>query len=67
MNNMDLLSKGYEHLTEKLGLVDAERFIALIISEPFNYTEWRKENLFEGLTIRELSKKAMEHRNSIKD
>jgi hypothetical protein len=67
MNSRALLSQGYEYLTEKFGLVDAERFIALIISEPFDYTEWRRENLFEGLTVRELSEKAMQYRNSMTD
>jgi hypothetical protein len=66
MNNTTLLNKGYEYLTEKFGLVDAERFIALIISEPFDYTEWRK-TLFDGLSVSELSQKAMQHRKSSED
>ena len=39
--------------------VDAERFITLISREPFDYTEWQR-NLFEGMSVRELSKKAMQ-------
>jgi hypothetical protein len=30
-------------LVEKFGLVDAERFVALINKESFDYTEWRRD------------------------
>jgi len=62
MNNVTLLSKGMECLMKNLGLVEAERFISLIQSERFDYTEWRKDNLFVGLTVSELSEEAMKHR-----
>lgn len=52
--------EGMNILIEKLGKVDAERFISLIIKEPFDYTKWQ-ENLFEGLTVKELSDKAMDY------
>jgi hypothetical protein len=29
-------------LSEQLGLVEAERFVALMRREPFDYTEWRQ-------------------------
>lgn len=45
-------------LLEGLGKVDAERFISLIINEPFDYTKWQKD-LFSGMSVRELSKNAM--------
>lgn len=56
-----LLSAGMEALIKNLGTVEAERFIALIIREPFDYTEWRKENLFKDMTIEQISKEAMEY------
>ena len=46
--------KGFKALSNALGPVDAERFIALILKEPFDYTEWQKD-LFEGKSIEELS------------
>ncbi len=46
---------------KSLGEVDAERFIALIQREPFDYTEWQR-NLWEGQSIEEISHKAMELR-----
>jgi hypothetical protein len=51
---------------ENLGLVDAERFIFLISSERFDYTEWRRENLFKDMTIEEISRAAMEYRHSVR-
>jgi hypothetical protein len=62
MNSRTLLSKGMECLTKHLGLVEAERFIALLSSEPFDYTEWRGKNLFIGMTVEEISQNAMEYR-----
>ncbi|GHT37192.1 hypothetical protein FACS189427_09840 [Planctomycetales bacterium] len=34
--------EGMRILAENLGLVEAERFIALVIREPFDYTEWQR-------------------------
>jgi hypothetical protein len=62
MNSRTLLDKGFECLTKQLGLVEAERFIALINAEPFDYTEWRKKNLFPDMTVEELSRAAMQYR-----
>lgn len=49
--------KGFELLTENLGLVEMERFIMLINREKFDYTKWRQE-LFEDMTLEDLSIKA---------
>ncbi len=53
-----LRSEGMKVLLEKLGRVDAERFIALIIKEPFDYTKWQSD-LMKDISVRELSSKAM--------
>ena len=53
--------KGVQILAEYLGDVEAERFIALIQREPFDYTKWRK-GLDEYLTIEGISQRAMELR-----
>ena len=52
---------GLNTLIEKLGLVEAERFVMLIQKDSFDYTKWR-ENLFDDLSLEELSKRAMEFR-----
>jgi hypothetical protein len=53
-------SDGMKTLLENLGRVDAERFISLIIREPFDYTVWRSSIQAEKISLRDLSRKAME-------
>ena len=56
MNSAVLLDKGIQCLMDNLGLVEAERFISLIHAEQFDYTEWRRDNLFNNmLSVEELS------------
>jgi regulator of PEP synthase PpsR (kinase-PPPase family) len=50
---------GLQILTEHLGDIEAERFIALIQREPFDYTKCR-QGLDEDLSIEDISKKAMD-------
>jgi hypothetical protein len=54
-------STGMGALIEKLGLIEAERFIMLIQKDSFDYTKWRK-NLFDDMALEELSQKASEFR-----
>lgn len=61
---MALRNEGMKVLINSLGKVEAERFISLIIREPFDYTEWQR-NLFNGMSVKELSNMAMkEYKNS---
>jgi hypothetical protein len=57
-NSAVLLDKGFRCLTNELGIVEAEKFVYLLLSEPFNYTEWRKDNLFADMSVQEISKAA---------
>lgn len=52
-------SEGMNALFDKLGMVDAERFITLISKEKFDYTKWQK-NLFENETVESLCDKAFD-------
>jgi len=52
--------EGMKILLDKMGMVDAERFISLIIREPFDYTKWR-EDLFDNMSLQELAQKANEY------
>lgn len=54
-------AEGMNVLFEKLGEVDAERFVALILREPFDYTAWRENLNKENVSLRELSRRAMKH------
>lgn len=56
---------GFEVLNHNLGMVESEKFIALIQREKFDYTKWRR-NLFEGLSGDEISEKAMEFQKTLK-
>ncbi|GBR76543.1 hypothetical protein NO2_1076 [Candidatus Termititenax persephonae] len=59
MNDTLLMNTGMSALIEKLGNVDAEKFISLVLREPFDYTKWRKNNLFVGMSIEDISRAAM--------
>lgn len=37
----ELRSDGMKLLRNQLGLVESERFVTLILREPFDYTQWR--------------------------
>ena len=54
----ELRISGFSVLVQTFGDVNAERFIALMNREPFDYTEWRRENLFVGETVDSLMDKA---------
>ena len=61
----EIKKSGFDILNRNLGMVEAERFITLIQREKFDYTKWR-ENLFDGLSGHEISKKAMEFQETLK-
>ena len=58
--------EGMNVLIDNLGAVDAERFIALMSQEPFDYTRWRQDNL-EDEDVRTLSRKAMQYRTGLRN
>ena len=53
-----LKSEGMRILAEQLGLVNAERFIALMIREPFDYTEWQRD-LYKDVPLDDFLRNAM--------
>ena len=61
INNAVLLDKGIRCLNEQLGILEAEQFIYVLKSQPFDYTEWRKTNLCAGMTLDEISNIADAH------
>lgn len=58
ITDTEIRIKGIQILAKHLGDVEAERFIALIQREPFDYTKWRK-GLDEDLSIEDISQRAM--------
>jgi len=62
MNNDTVLkNEGMRILAEQLGLVKAERFITLMIREPFDYTEWQRD-LYKDMPLDDFLKKATDFR-----
>lgn len=51
MTDSELKSKCFTILSEQVGNVEMERFIMLMNRDTFDYTEWRKNNLFQGETV----------------
>jgi len=58
ITDTEIKLKAMALLSEYLGDVETERFIALIQREPFDYTKWR-QGLNENLSIEDISQKAM--------
>ena len=56
----ELRVKGLRALSDE---VDAERFVTLLLREPFDYTKWRRD-LWADKTVGEISKAAMRHRRA---
>jgi hypothetical protein len=61
MTDTELKIKGFEVLSKFLGDIEAERFISLILREPFDYTKWR-QGQWDHLSLEQISRKAMELR-----
>lgn len=55
--------KGMKALTEAMGPLEAERFVALILREPFDYTKWQRD-LWGDASVEEISQAAMAHRRA---
>jgi hypothetical protein len=57
-----LRDTGMKVLKENLGLMEAERFVTLLLRESFDYTKWRGNFVkkFEGMSVEEVSKLAMQ-------
>ncbi|MBI1923857.1 hypothetical protein HYR99_06365 [Candidatus Poribacteria bacterium] len=54
---------GVKALTDALGEVNAEKFISLMMREPFDYTKWQRQ-LWDGRGVEDISRSAMALRRS---
>jgi hypothetical protein len=61
ITDAEIKTAGFRALVAALGDVQAEKFIALIQREPFDYTRWQR-TLWPDKSIEEISQAAMEHR-----
>ena len=63
-STVELMNRGMRCLIEQLGNVEAERFIAAIMREKFDYTKWRQEQ-FDGMTSQEFNAAAVAYAKTI--
>ena len=57
-----IMSEGVDCLLEKLGILETEIFISnLLRKKPFDYTEWRRDHLFPGMSPNELNRQAAQY------
>jgi len=63
ITDTELRIEGMNVLLNALGEVQAERFITLMIREPFDYTKWQR-TLWKERSVKEISQAAMEYRTS---
>jgi len=65
MTDTLLRTTAMDILRKHLGIVDAERFITLILKEPFDYTEWRRTHLSDDISVEDLNAQATEYWQSV--
>jgi hypothetical protein len=63
MSDTEIKLAGFQALVAALGDVQAEKFIALIQREPFDYTQWQR-NLWPDKSIEDISQAAMKQRQA---
>ena len=63
ITDTEIRIKGLKALINALGEVDAERFISLVMREPFDYTKWHR-SLWVDESVTEISNHAMQFRKN---
>jgi hypothetical protein len=63
ITDTEIKTAGFRALFAALGDVQAEKFIALVQREPFDYTRWQR-TLWPDKSIEEISQAAMNHRRA---
>lgn len=61
ITDTEIKQQGMEILIKALGEINAERFITLLLREPFDYTKWQRK-LWTEKSIEEISQMAAEIR-----
>ena len=55
----EVLNRGMRCLLEKMGVVETEKFISIVIREQFDYTKWQKD-YFDSKTPDEINREALD-------
>lgn len=56
----EILDIGIKYLIEKMGIIEAERFISVLIKEKTDYTKWRQQ-YFGDMSSDEFHGEAVEY------
>ncbi|MCM1144285.1 MAG: hypothetical protein NC318_09800 [Blautia sp.] len=56
--DIEIMNRGVNCLLEKLGVVETEKFIAMINREKFDYTKWQRQR-FDNMTSDEFNEAAV--------
>ena len=59
-SDIEIMNGGINCLLEKLGVVETERFIAVINREKFDYTEWQRQR-FDNISSEEFNEAAVSY------
>lgn len=62
-STVELMDRGMKCLVNSLGIVEAERFITIVMKEKFDYTKWHRD-LFEGMSVEEFNDAAADFAKS---
>ena len=60
LTETEIKKKGFEALFDALGDLGVEKFVSLLIREPFDYTKWNQE-LWQEKSLEQISKEAMDY------
>ena len=60
-NTAAIMREGMNCLLEKLGVIETEIFISHLLREPFDYTQWRRDHLYNGVSLHELNRQAAQY------
>ena len=63
LSDSEIKVAGFRALVAALGDAQAEKFIALIQREPFDYTRWQR-TLWPDKSVEDISQAAMNHRRA---
>ncbi len=58
MTDRELMARGFQALVAAFGDVNAERFIALTMRDPLDYTKWREKNMYVGDDVHSVAERA---------
>lgn len=56
----EIMNRGMKCLMDQMGVIEAERFISVIIREKFDYTKWQRD-YFDAKTPTAISEEASQY------